>query len=371
MSVPLYIHGRTDVGRQRERNEDSYDVRERGAAGHLLVVCDGMGGHGGGDVASQIAVDTIVSELPAAPLAEPPAAIYQALRTANVNVLDAARTGRDPAMGTTAVVAWIEGRSCWVGWVGDSRLYHYRGGVEIDRTVDHTRVQKMVELGILTPEAAKVHPDAHILTQAIGGGEEVDIKPSAWNEPLELADGDVLLLCSDGLYDLVDDDEIYGVIAGHPYERATERLIVLANDRGGVDNITVVICVVGQPTVPHAGQPPAPVSPAGQGSGAASTPTSSGGSWWRSWLILIPVAGALALGLFAVIGGAGLWAFLPGEAEEATPPPPPPILIAQDQPPLPPPGAGADSGAAAAAVPEPDVEPVADTAAEAAPGAPE
>ncbi|MDG1484072.1 MAG: protein phosphatase 2C domain-containing protein [Myxococcota bacterium] len=250
--TPLYIHGLKDVGQQRERNEDDYRIEPRGAEGWLLVVCDGMGGHGGGHIASAVACETITDQLPAAPLPEPPRDIYESLRTANIAVHRHAETSADPAMGTTAVIAWIEGTRCWSGWVGDSRLYRFRAGKIMDQTVDHTRVQAMVELGILSEKQAKNHPDAHILTQAIGGGERSDVKPSVWNEPMDLEPGDVLLMCSDGLYDLIRDEELYPMISGKHYQAAVETLVAEANRRGGVDNITVVVCVVGQPDVPAA-----------------------------------------------------------------------------------------------------------------------
>lgn len=253
--TPLYIHGLKDVGQQRERNEDDYRIEPRGSEGWLLVVCDGMGGHGGGHIASAVACETITAQLPAAPLPEPPRDIYESLRTANVAVHQRAEGSSDPAMGTTAVIAWIEGTRCWSGWVGDSRLYRFRAGKIIDQTVDHTRVQAMVEMGILSPERAKNHPDAHILTQAIGGGERSDVKPSVWNEPMDLEPGDVLLMCSDGLYDLIKDEELYPMISGKHYQAAVEALVAEANRRGGIDNITVVVCVVGQPDIPAAGPP--------------------------------------------------------------------------------------------------------------------
>ncbi len=258
--IPLYIHGLKDVGRQRERNEDDFRIEPRGAEGWLLVVCDGMGGHGGGHIASAVACETITGQLPAAPLPEPPRDIYESLRTANVAVLQRAEGSADPAMGTTAVIAWIEGRQCWSGWVGDSRLYRFRDGKIIDQTVDHTRVQAMVEQGILSPERAKTHPDAHILTQAIGGGDRSDVRPSVWNEPMDLEAGDVLLMCSDGLYDLIEDSELYALISGLHYQAAVEALVAEANRRGGLDNITVVLCVAGQPDIP-AVTPPAGRSP--------------------------------------------------------------------------------------------------------------
>lgn len=326
--TPLYIHGQTDVGQQRERNEDCYRIEPRGAEAWLLMVCDGMGGHGGGHIASALAADTITAELPAAPLSEPPAEIYESLRTANVAVLQHAETATDPAMGTTAVIAWIEGQRCWCGWVGDSRLYRFREGKCIDKTLDHTRVQAMVEMNIISPEQAKHHPDGHILTQAIGGGDRSDVRPSAWNEPMDLAEGDVLLMCSDGLYDLIDDEELYPLISGLHYQAAVEKLIAEANRRGGVDNITVVLCVAGQPDVPAVALP-------------------------RRRSPLLPLLGVLlALGLVGVLvvvlglaGGAGLWLSrdVPERvADTSTPEMPDPVPLEEPAPvedPLPEPAA--------------------------------
>ena len=289
--IPLYVHGKSDVGRQRERNEDCLRILPRGSEGRLLMVCDGMGGHGGGHIASDVAATTIAAHLPAAPLGAPPAKLYEALRAANQAVHEAAHGSADPAMGTTAVVAWLEGSRCWCGWVGDSRLYWFRGGEQIERTVDHTRVQQMVERGILTPAQARHHPEGHILTQAIGGGG--DVHPSVWNEPMELIAGDVLLMCSDGLYDLIDDDEMYPMIAGRPYQEAVERLVGEANRRGGTDNITVLLCIVGQPEVP-----PLPTG---------YTPPQRGGSdggGWRMTRVLPAIALLLGLAGLAIASAA-------------------------------------------------------------------
>jgi hypothetical protein len=137
--------------------------------------------------------------------------------------------------------------------VGDSRLYQFRAGVPVDRTRDHTRVARMVDQGILTAEEARNHPDAHVLVQALGGspGVQKSFKPEVWTEPLELRSGDVVLLCSDGLYDLIEDRELYPLIEGRDYQDAVARLIQTANERGGPDNITVILLVAGQPEVPR------------------------------------------------------------------------------------------------------------------------
>ncbi len=258
MSLPLYIHGSSDVGRQRAQNEDSFRVAAPPDGSRLLVVCDGMGGHEAGEVASQVASDRIVEVISASSPENPPRALYQAFVEANQAVVETSLTRGVEGMGTTGVIGWVlEGR-CYVGWVGDSRLYQFRAGALIDRTRDHTRVAQMVSHGILTPEEARQHPDAHVLVQALGGspGVQKSFKPEVWTEPLELKSGDVVLLCSDGLYDFIEDHELYPLIEGRDYQDAVTRLIQIANERGGADNITVILLVAGQPEVPRVVQEP-------------------------------------------------------------------------------------------------------------------
>jgi protein phosphatase len=259
MSLPLYIHGRSDVGRQRSQNEDSFRIAAQPDGSQLLVVCDGMGGHEAGEVASQVASDRLVEVISSSTKEQPPRTLFQAFVAANRAVVDASHTRGVEGMGTTGVVAWVIDGRCYVGWVGDSRLYHFRGGVQLDRSRDHTRVEHMVRNGILKPEQARNHPDAHVLVQALGGsaGVQKTFKPEVWMEPLELKHGDVVLLCSDGLYDYIEDDELYPLIERRDYQDAVERLIHTANERGGADNITVVLLVVGQPEVPATGLAPA------------------------------------------------------------------------------------------------------------------
>jgi len=253
MSMAHYVHGRSDPGKVRGHNEDSFRISRLPDGATLLVVCDGMGGHEAGEVASAIAADRIVEVVKQMGTAEPPRVLYTALTEANAAVL-AASTERPSAaaMGTTGTVALVKGEECWVGNVGDSRFYQLRAGAIVDRTQDHTRVGQMVAQGILSPADAKKHPHAHILIQALGGGPEaqVSFKPEVWTEPLRLQAGDVLLLCSDGLHDLVEDPELYPLVAGHSYEAAVDPLVNTALERGGFDNVTVVLLVAGQPEIP-------------------------------------------------------------------------------------------------------------------------
>lgn len=258
MSPPLYIQGHSDTGRQREQNEDCFRIQQRPDGSWVLVVCDGMGGHEAGEVASAVASQRIVDVLVSSPTAQPPRALYDALMEANQAVVETAIARGTPGMGTTAVAAWVLGDRCYVGWVGDSRLYQFRRGRLIERSRDHTRVEQMVQHGILTPEQAKQHPDAHVLLRAIGGsaGVQQGFKPEVWNEPLELQAGDVLLLCSDGLYDLIEDAELYPLIERRDCLNAVDTLIRAANARGGTDNITAILLVAGQPDVPAMGSAP-------------------------------------------------------------------------------------------------------------------
>jgi hypothetical protein len=272
-------------------------------------------------------------------------------------------------MGTTGVIGWVLGGRCYVGWVGDSRLYQFRDGALIDRTRDHTRVAHMVAHGILKPEEARHHPDAHVLVQALGGGTGVQksFKPEVWTEPLELRAGDVLLLCSDGLYDFIEDAELYPLMEGRDYQDAVARLIHLANERGGADNITAILLVVGRPEVPRTTKAPqdgrretlpempAPVAPVRAAPVSAArrverasppvsqpaTSTASSGRRVPLWWLL--ATGVVALGVGIAVGmGAGRTSAKPepgassvmgadaGTGAAAAPLPVPPASAGQD-----------------------------------------
>jgi serine/threonine protein phosphatase PrpC len=222
--------GRTDRGRVRERNEDALRMQRFGAD-LALVVCDGLGGHDQGDAASRIGGDTLIAHLGAQ--GPGPARVFDALRAAAEAVHDAfARNGDWGEPATTAVVALSTAEGVFVGWIGDSRLYHLRDGAVVDRTTDHSRATA---------------PDQTALTRCLG--PERDVRPDVWGEPLALRDGDVVLLCSDGLWDLVTDDEIAAIACGASPDVAVEQLVDLALERGAHDNVTVAI-LGGPPPVP-------------------------------------------------------------------------------------------------------------------------
>ena len=216
----------TDIGRVREKNEDSYLVEEP-----LFAVADGMGGHKGGDVASQLALETIEGE-PAADLA-------QRLRDANAAVFERSQSDRSvTGMGTTVTAVVVEGTSALFAHVGDSRAYLLRAGDLRQLTDDHTLVARMVKTGEITEAEAEVHPHRSVLTRALG--TEPDVIVDEFD--VALTDGDRLLLCSDGLTGMVTEEQIVAILSAAPDPQdAANRLVRAANRAGGVDNITVVV----------------------------------------------------------------------------------------------------------------------------------
>jgi protein phosphatase len=239
----------SDVGCRRSRNEDRVLILrppgdpERDHRGLLAVIADGMGGHVGGEIASQIAVDTIGQAYFQQVGDNPIEALKASFVSANQAIHDAA--SREPSllgMGTTCTALAIWNNQACFAHVGDSRLYRLRDGALTLLTSDHTMVMELVRVGLLTPDAARHHRDRSIITRALGILPEVEI--STAEEPWPLEPGDVYLLCSDGLYDLVEDEEIRQTLVSLAPQAACEQLIALAKKRGGFDNISVAILAV-------------------------------------------------------------------------------------------------------------------------------
>jgi serine/threonine protein phosphatase PrpC len=232
----------TDVGRARSGNEDSYLCGRT-----VFAVADGLGGHQGGEVASAAAVEPLAA-LDGHELADPgeaAEALTAAIRDGNAAILE--RAAGDPGlwgMGTTVTAAALAGeRHLQLAHVGDSRAYLLRDGSLAQLTTDHTIVGELVRRGRLTPEQAAVHPERSILTRAVGLDPRVPVDTP---DPLELHDGDQVLLCSDGLTEAVDDDRIAELLsAAADGEAACRSLIDAANAAGGPDNITVVLLRAG------------------------------------------------------------------------------------------------------------------------------
>jgi serine/threonine protein phosphatase PrpC len=225
----IEVGSATDIGRVRERNEDSILVDPP-----LYVVADGMGGHRGGQVASRVALETM-EELST----EGRGSLAEQVRRANRTVWD--RSVEDEqlsGMGTTLTAARIEGASALIAHVGDSRAYMLRDGELRQLTTDHTLVARMVRSGEITEAEADVHPHKNVLTRALGTDEEVEVD----EDSITLADGDRLLLCSDGLTGMVTEDQIQAILENSEQpQQAADRLVKAANRAGGIDNISVVV----------------------------------------------------------------------------------------------------------------------------------
>lgn len=231
---------RTDVGMVREVNQDFVFVSEApiGSLPNLLVVADGMGGHKAGEYASKFAVEVVKQELAHSIEESPEAMMRNAIITANQRLRDAAREdSRFHGMGTTLVVATVIERTLYFANVGDSRLYLLNEDIR-QLSKDHSLVQEMVRLGGINQEEAKHHPDKNIITRAVGGREQVEVDFFEYR----LKKGDIILMCTDGLSNMVEDDEILRIVrSSRDVVEAVERLIERANKNGGSDNIGVIV----------------------------------------------------------------------------------------------------------------------------------
>jgi protein phosphatase len=232
----------------------------------LALLADGIGGHRAGEVAAQLAVENINRYVAESPSNQPVQVLKQALTQTSMIILS--RSMEDPTMtgmGTTCVCAWVIGDQLYAASVGDSRLYLQRGAKLTCLTTDHTWIQEALAKGTLMPDQVKGHPNAHIIRRFLGSKNtinpdmrlrlnpvESDTQAEA-NQGLRLLPGDRLMLCSDGLTDLVKDREILNILRAGQLESSTAQLINLANQRGGHDNITVVLMEVPQPA--HITQP--------------------------------------------------------------------------------------------------------------------
>jgi len=237
----------TDVECQRENNEDSHGYWEPSddasflASGRLAIVADGMGGHEGGQIASRLAVETFTKSYAAANDPEPQKRLLTALNQAHKNIQQHANQNpRLNSMGTTCTaLALVEHRLYFVH-VGDSRLYLLRQGKLQTLSRDHTLIARLLEKGLIQPQQAKDHPQKHVLTSALGiPGEELEI--DAPPKPLPLQPGDILMLCTDGLWGQMQASEIEQSLVSQAPAAACRSLVDLAKKRGGPDNITLQV----------------------------------------------------------------------------------------------------------------------------------
>jgi serine/threonine protein phosphatase PrpC len=243
LELKLNIGNYSDVGKVRKINED-YFGSYSGSFGNLLLVCDGMGGHKGGEIASRLAVETIrnyfeklndsynISE-----------EINKSLEAANTSIILKAEEDTELTdMGSTVVLVLIKNGLAYYTSLGDSRIYKIRNGQIQQITKDNSLVQQMVDSNIITEDEAKDHPKKNVITKALGTNKELE--PEIY-EPFKLQVNDKLILCSDGLTAHVDEEEIFQLSKNNPPQQAAQKLVELANERGGTDNITVQIAAIG------------------------------------------------------------------------------------------------------------------------------
>lgn len=230
-TTSLMWGARSDVGCVRNHNEDSYLV-----ASPLFAVCDGMGGHAAGEVASAIAVETIAA---AAPDTADPALLAAAVEAANTAVIEAAVNGVGrPGMGCTATAAYIEGTTVAIAHAGDSRAYLLHEGTLIRITRDHSYVEELVDAGEITADEARVHPNRSVITRALGS----DPAMYADHFSLNIEEGDRLILCSDGLSSMIPDNDIEDIaVQSATPQMCTDNLVDAALAAGGGDNVTVIV----------------------------------------------------------------------------------------------------------------------------------
>ena len=231
----------TDIGKRRKLNQDYVYTSEMpvGHLANLFLVADGMGGHNAGDYASRYTIETIVDEISKSNDESPVFVLEKAIKSANSLIRQKSEEETElNGMGTTVVAATIEGNKLCVANVGDSRLYIINNREIRQITRDHSLVEEMVRMGGLKREMARNHPDKNIITRAIGALDDVDVDFFE----VRLNKGDTILMCSDGLSNMIEDEEIRMIMQGQRdiVEKA-ESLVKAANNNGGKDNIAVVL----------------------------------------------------------------------------------------------------------------------------------
>jgi protein phosphatase len=233
----------SDTGRKRRRNEDNYVV-----APPLFAVADGMGGAQAGEVASELAASAL--EAGDSDGLDGTKRLDALIQEANRQIFDRAST--DPTasgMGTTMTVALVEGMTVAIGHVGDSRAYLVRGEQMEQLTEDHSLVNELMKSGKLSEEEAQIHPQRSVITRAVGTDPDVDVDGFT----IEAEEGDVFLICSDGLTDMVEDEEILELLHANrdDLEKAVKALVAAANRGGGEDNVTVVAFQISSEAAPN------------------------------------------------------------------------------------------------------------------------
>lgn len=236
----MKAYSKTDIGSKRTMNQDSVYCNENsvGSFQNLFIVADGMGGHKAGDYASRLCVEKIVYVVEQSKSITPVTILEEAVTEANKGVLEEAKANAEyEGMGTTMVACTLQKDTLYIANIGDSRLYIINDDIK-QITKDHSWVEEMVKKGELTESQARIHPQKNIITRALGIDEvvhadyfEIDVKPD-----------DKILMCSDGLTNMVEDEDIEYIIRhSSSIEKAVENLVEKANENGGKDNITVIL----------------------------------------------------------------------------------------------------------------------------------
>lgn len=231
----------TDTGRVRTSNQDCVFCEENaiGSFPNLFIVADGMGGHRAGDTASRMCVEEVVRQIQTTDRKTPVSVFEQAVDTANQAIYRRAAENVELAgMGTTMVGATVEDGTAYIVNVGDSRLYQMRDTLQ-QITVDHSLVEEMVQSGEIQKDEMRTHPNKNIITRALG--TDTSVRPDCFE--IEVKEGDVLLLCSDGLTNMLEDTKIEEIVREHAgdLEQAGASLVEQANEAGGKDNISVIL----------------------------------------------------------------------------------------------------------------------------------
>lgn len=235
--------GKTDIGRKRSRNEDSFCFGECCENVSYAIVCDGMGGASGGQVASSLTckiVDDKIKKCYNKSMTERSLEnlLLSAITTANVEIFDKAAVDDSlKGMGTTIVAVIVKDDTACIAHVGDSRAYYISKNSITQITKDHSLVQEMLDNGQITKEEFENHPNKNIITRALGVGEDIDID----FEYVTLSKDDAILICTDGLSGLVKDSELYDIYNNAHFDDVADLYIKAANEKGGKDNITAVI----------------------------------------------------------------------------------------------------------------------------------
>ena len=231
----MLVSAKSDIGLVRAVNEDNYAIR----VPELFVVADGMGGHVAGEIASKLAIDTLLNTIPLHTTSDPVAQLEQGITKSNQAVFcESQSDSRYSGMGTTLTVVHIAGNIVFCGHVGDSRLYLFRQGELSQLTKDHSLVWELARAGTISMEETRTHPQRNILTRAVGASDSIQID----FEQFEWMEGDILMLCTDGLTNMLDDQHICSILSMDAnLDSRLTALVAMANQAGGYDNITVIL----------------------------------------------------------------------------------------------------------------------------------